>query len=73
MQVGVHPHLRHGGAAHLFEAFYRGESSRNRSTGGSGLGLYLVRTILERHGASCAIENTGEGVRATVLFPEDGP
>ena len=65
--------IREDALPHLFEAFYRGESSRNRSTGGSGLGLYLVRTILERHGASCAIENTGEGVRATVLFPEDGP
>ena len=65
--------IREDALPHLFEAFYRGESSRNRSTGGSGLGLYLVRTILERHGASCAIENTGEGVRATVLFPEDWP
>jgi len=53
---------------HLFEAFYREEASRNRSTGGSGLGLYLVRIILERHGASCSIENTAEGVKATVHF-----
>lgn len=34
---------------HLFEAFYREEGSRNRSTGGSGLGLYLVKMILDRH------------------------
>ena len=53
---------------HLFEAFYREEASRNRSTGGSGGGLYLVRIILERHGASCSIENTAEGVKATVHF-----
>ena len=53
---------------HLFEAFYREEASRNRSTCGSGLGLYLVRIILERHGASCSIENTAEGVKATVHF-----
>ena len=51
---------------HLFEAFYREESSRNRSTGGSGLGLYLVKMI--RHGAVCTIENTEEGVKATVRF-----
>ena len=58
---------------HLFEAFYREEGSRSRSTGGSGLGLYLVRMILERHGASCAIQNTAEGVRAAVRFgPSDG-
>ena len=36
---------------HLFEAFYRTENSRNRSTGGSGLGLYLVKMILDRHEA----------------------
>ena len=59
-----------GGEAlpHLFEPFYRAEGSRNRSTGGSGLGLYLVRMILDRHGAECTIENTADGVRATVRF-----
>ena len=56
---------------HLFEAFYREEGSRNRSTGGSGLGLYLVKMILERHGATCTIENTPEGVRASVRFLEE--
>ena len=56
---------------HLFEAFYREERSRNRSTGGSGLGLYLVRMILERHHASCTIENTSEGVLVTVLFSQE--
>ena len=53
---------------HLFEAFYRTENSRNRSTGGSGLGLYLVKMILERHGATCAIENTKDGVKVTAQF-----
>ena len=41
---------------HLFEAFYREEGSRSRATGGSGLGLYLVKMILDRHGAACKIE-----------------
>ena len=53
----------------LFEAFYRAEGSRSRSTGGSGLGLYLVRMILEQHRASCRIENTADGVKTTVHFP----
>ena len=53
---------------HLFEAFYRAENSRNRSTGGSGLGLYLVKMILDRHGAECAIENTQDGVKVTAQF-----
>ena len=53
----------------LFEAFYRAEGSRSRATGGSGLGLYLVKMILDRHGAVCKIENTEDGVRAAVRFP----
>ena len=57
---------------HLFEPFYRAEGSRSRATGGSGLGLYLVKTILVRHGAVCRLENTREGVRATVTFPAEG-
>ena len=39
------------------------------TSGGSGLGLYLVKMILDRHGATCTIENTADGVRATVCFP----
>lgn len=63
-------HIGEDALPHLFDAFYREEGSRNRQTGGSGLGLYLVRIILERHGASCAIDNTAAGVRATVRFDQ---
>ncbi len=63
-------HISEEALPHLFEAFYREEGSRNRATGGSGLGLYLVKMILDRHGAECAIENTADGVRATVRFSD---
>lgn len=49
--------------SHLFEAFYRADNSRNRNTGGTGLGLYIVREILERHRAKYGIINTEQGVR----------
>ena len=65
--TGVHIH--EDSLPHLFEPFYREEGSRNRRTGGSGLGLYLVQMILKKHGASCVISNTADGVRAVVLFP----
>ena len=58
---------------HLFEAFYRAEGARNRASGGGGLGLYLVRAILDRHGAACTLENTKDGVRAEVIFPAEPP
>ncbi|MCR5249474.1 MAG: HAMP domain-containing histidine kinase [Lachnospiraceae bacterium] len=62
-------HISEEDLPHLFEAFYREEKSRNRRTGGSGLGLYLVRVIAERYGAECRIENSDKGVRATLVFP----
>ena len=58
---------------HLFEAFYRVEKSRSRKTGGSGLGLYLVKMILDRHGAACTIENTAGGVLVSVSMPVLSP
>ncbi len=53
---------------HLFEAFYRVEQSRNRSTGGSGLGLYLVKLILDKYNTKYLIENTNNGVKFTIIF-----
>ena len=47
---------------HLFTPFYRSDKSRNRATGGSGLGLYIVKTILDLHGMPCCIHNTQNGV-----------
>lgn len=50
----------------LFTPFYRVEKSRNKATGGSGLGLYLVKTILELHGLEYRIENIENSVVFTV-------
>jgi two-component system sensor histidine kinase VanS len=52
----------------LFEAFYRVDPSRNRQTGGTGLGLYIVKTILDLHGAKVEIANTVQGVIVSVQF-----
>lgn len=61
-------HLPEEEIPRLFEAFYRVDPSRNRQTGGTGLGLYIVKTILDLHGAEIRIENTHRGVRACVQF-----
>ena len=47
----------------LFDAFYRVEQSRSRTTGGSGLGLYIVQEILHLHGSECTVCNTQAGVK----------
>ena len=52
----------------LFEPFYRVDQSRNRQTGGTGLGLYIVKTILDLHGAKIEIANTIQGVIVSVQF-----
>ena len=46
----------------LFEAFYRPDGSRNRQTGGSGLGLYIVKKVLELHTSKYSLENSTNGV-----------
>ena len=56
----------------VFQPFQRGESSRNRATGGTGLGLGIARAIAKAHGATLRIENRPEGgLVAIVSFPED--
>ena len=46
----------------IFDAFYRTEKSRNRETGGSGLGLFIVKKIMVLHGFSYSISNMDGGV-----------
>lgn len=60
-------------AERLFEAFVRGDPSRNRSTGGTGLGLAIVRSIATRHGGEVSLANRdGGGARAWVTLPLAG-
>ena len=61
-------HIAEDDLPHLFTPFYRVEKSRSRNSGGSGLGLYITKTILDRHGAACRIENTPDGVRFTAAW-----
>ncbi|MBT3361857.1 MAG: HAMP domain-containing protein [Rhodospirillales bacterium] len=54
----------------VFTAFYRLEHSRSRETGGVGLGLAVVRSIVRAHGGDVMLSNRAEGgLRATVTLP----
>ncbi len=54
----------------LFDRFYRGEKSRNRTTGGAGLGLAICKNIAESHQASIRAEHASLGGIAIILiFP----
>ena len=43
---------------HVFDRFWRAEKSRNRETGGSGLGLSIVRRLVDAHGGDIAVTST---------------
>ncbi|EIW16278.1 two-component system, OmpR family, sensor histidine kinase BaeS [Pelosinus fermentans] len=55
---------------YLFDHFYRGDKSRDRKSGGSGLGLAVVKQLVEIHGGKVAVSSQlGEGSVFEILLP----
>lgn len=55
---------------HLFERFYRSESSRTRKNGGAGLGLAITKSIVDAHMGTIEVESKpGEGTTFRILLP----
>ena len=50
----------------VFEPFFRLEESRNRDTGGIGLGMAIARNIIRNHGGDIRLENTGRGLKVII-------
>ena len=64
------PGIPEGDIERVFEPFYRVEGSRNRNTGGSGLGLSIARNIAQAHGGSVRLRNLARGgLEATLRIP----
>jgi signal transduction histidine kinase len=58
----------------VFDRFWRAEQSRNRHTGGSGLGLPIVRSLIEAHGGTATVTSTlDEGSTFTLRLPLHPP
>lgn len=54
----------------IFERFYRTDKSRTRSTGGSGIGLTIAKSIVEAHHGSITVQSTlGQGSQFTLKIP----
>ena len=55
---------------HVFERFYRVDKARSRKSGGSGLGLSIVRNMVERNGGKITVDSAvNKGSTFTLYFP----
>ena len=55
---------------HIFERFYTVDKARSRRFGGAGLGLSIVRTIIERHSGTISVSSTvGQGTTFVIRLP----
>ena len=55
---------------YLFERFYRGEKSRSRQHGGAGIGLAIVKELVEAHGGSVGAGLVNGSIRISVSLPK---
>lgn len=54
---------------HVFERFYRVEKSRDRERGGAGIGLSIVKQLVEGHGGKVGAESAGGVTRVWFSLP----
>jgi two-component system OmpR family sensor kinase len=68
------PGLDDGDASHVFERFFRSDPSRSRDTGGAGLGLAIVATIVGAHAGHAEVETGSRGgALFRVVLPSAAP
>jgi PAS domain S-box-containing protein len=63
--MGIPPDL----LPHIFDLFVQGQRTLDRRAGGLGIGLTLVRRLVELHGGTVAVESSEEGSRFTIRLP----
>ena len=57
---------------YVFERFYRADKSRTRATGGTGIGLTIVKSIVSSHEGEVKLESKlGEGSKFTIILPKE--
>jgi signal transduction histidine kinase/ActR/RegA family two-component response regulator len=66
--IGMSPELR----SHVFDLFAQADRNSDRSQGGLGLGLALVKSLVELHGGSVAVDSAGEQQGSTFIITLPG-
>jgi signal transduction histidine kinase len=67
------PGIPNDALASVFLPYYRGEKSRNRNTGGVGLGLTVTQAVVQGHGGEVVVKNSPDGgLEARVMLPLGG-
>ncbi|WP_040306574.1 sensor histidine kinase [Caloramator australicus] len=56
----------------IWDIFYKLDKSRNRKLGGTGIGLSIVKNVMQLHGGGYGVENTNNGVRFYITLPKKG-
>lgn len=57
---------------HIFERFYRGDKSRDRKTGGAGIGLSIVKALMDAHKGTIKVKSKlNNGTAIMLYFPEE--
>ena len=66
--------ITHTDLDHVFDRFYRGDSARSTTTGGSGIGLTIARSLAHAHGGTltAASDGPGRGAEFVVHLPTEG-
>ncbi|WP_321212363.1 MULTISPECIES: sensor histidine kinase [Nocardia] len=70
--IDAGPGLSPSDTARVFERFYRADASRTRASGGAGLGLSIVQTLVTAHDGRASVDSEpGRGSIFTVVLPRE--
>lgn len=62
-------HIDDADISNIWDAFYKSDKARTRTNNNVGLGLYIVKTVIDRHSGKYGVENTPNGVKFYFSLP----
>lgn len=68
--INTPAHLEESELEDIWIQFYKKDKSRQRKDGSSGLGLTIIKNVLDKHGLRYSLKNEGQGVAFSIIFEE---